>query len=153
MPKVDGSIIIRRPVQDVFSYATSAESHLRWVPGIRDAAFLDNEPLHPGSRWRVTVAFGGINVDAVNEVVDLVPDRRFAWRSVAGPVKSSGSYSFTPLGATATRFDYEFLSEDRLASLVGGFAMPVALRLLRREIRSRLQGVKASLEAGEVAIA
>ncbi len=150
MPKVDGSIIIRRPAHDVFTYATSAESHLRWVPGIRDAAFLDNEPLHPGSRWRVTVAFGGVNLDTVNEVVDLVPDRRFAWRSVGGVVRSSGSYSFTPLGQSATRFDYEFVSEDRLAALVGGFAMPVALRLLRREIRGRLQGIKTSLEAGEV---
>ena len=152
MPKVDGSIIIRRPAHDVYAYATSAESHLRWVPGIRDAAFLDDEPLHPGSRWRVTVAFGGINVDAVNEVVDLVPDRHFAWRSVGGVVRSSGSYSFTPLGPNATRFDYEFLSEDRLAALVGGFALPLAVRLLRKEIRARLQGIKASLEAGEVAV-
>lgn len=153
MPKVDGSIIIRRPVEDVFAYATSAESHLRWVPGIRDAAFLDDGPLHPGSRWRVTVAFGGINMDAVNEVVDLVPQRRFAWRSVDCPVRSSGSYSFTPLGAAATRFDYEFSSDDRLAAVLGAFALPVALRLLRREIRSRLEGIKASLEAGEVAVA
>lgn len=153
MPKVDGSIIIRRPACEVFAYATSAESHLRWVPGIRDAAFLDDEPLHRGSRWRVTVAFGGINVDAVNEVVDLVPNRLFAWRSVGGVVTSSGSYSFTPLGSGATRFDYEFVSEDRLAALVGGFAMPVAVRLLRREIRGRLQGIKASLEAGEFAAA
>ena len=153
MPKVDGSIVIRRPACDVFAFATSAESHLRWVPGIREAAFLDDEPLHPGSRWRVTVAFGGINVDAVNEVVDLVPDRRFAWRSVGGPLRSSGSYSFTPLGSWATRFEYEFVSEDRIAAMVGVFAAPVALRLLRREIRSRLERVKASLEAAEVAVA
>lgn len=153
MPKVDGSIVIRRAACDVFAYATSAESHLRWVPGIREAAFLDDEPLHAGSRWRVTVAFGGINVDAVNEVVELIPDRRFAWRSVGGPVRSSGSYSFTPLGSGATRFDYEFVSDDRLAAVVGAFAVPVAVRLLRREIRSRLQGVKASLEATEVAVA
>ena len=153
MPKVDGSILICRPVSEVFAYATSAESHLRWVPGIRDAAFLDNEPLHPGSRWRVTVAFGGINVDAVNEVVDLVPDRRFAWASVSGAVRSSGCYSFTPIGDNATRFDYVFTSEDRVAAVVGAFALPVAMRLLRREIRNRLQGIKAALEAGEVAVA
>lgn len=153
MPKVDGSIIIHRPACDVFAYATSAESHLRWVPGIREAEFLDDEPLHPGSRWRVTVAFGGINVDAVNEVVELIPDRRFAWRSVGGLVRSSGSYSFTPLDPDTTRFDYEFLSDDRVAAMVGAFAVPVAVRLLRREIRNRLQGVKASLEAAEVAVA
>lgn len=152
MPKVDGSIVIRRPVAEVFAYATSAESHLRWVPGIREAAFLDSEPLHPGSRWRVTVAFGGINVDTVNEVVDLIPDRRFAWHSVSGAVRSSGCYSFTPVGEHATRFEYVFVSEDRVAA-VGAFALPVAMRLLRREIRNRLAGIKAALEAGEVAVA
>ena len=130
MPKVDGSIIIRRPAHEVFAYATSCESHLRWVPGIRDAAYLDEQPLQLGTRWRVTVAFGGINVDTVNEVVDLVPDRRFAWHSVGGPVSSSGSYEFTPLGPDTTRFDYAFLTEDRLAAAVGAFALPVALRVV-----------------------
>lgn len=152
MPKVDGGIVIQRPIHEVFSYATSAESHLRWVPGIRDAAYFEDGPPHIGSRWRVTVQFGGLHVEAVNEVVDLVEDRRFAWRSVGGPVRSSGSYSFTPVHEHATRFDYQFASEDRLAAL-GGFALPVAMRLLRREIRSRLERVKASMETGEFSIA
>lgn len=153
MPKVDGSITIHRPALEVFAYATSAESHLRWVPGIQQAAFHDDGPLQVGSQWTVKVAFGGVTVETTNEVTELIQDRYFAWRSVGGPVRSSGSYSFTPLGDAATRFDYLFLSGDRLAALVGGFALPVALRLLRREIRGRIEGVKSCLEAGEVAVA
>ena len=153
MPKVDGGIVIHRPVSEVFSYATSAESHLQWVPGIRCASYLDDGPLQIGSRWEAKVTFGGITVDSVMELTELIPDQRFAWRSVSGPVASSGAYSFTQLSPRTTRFDYEFLSEDRLARMVGAFALPVALRLLRREIRGRLERVKATLETGEVAVA
>ena len=153
MPRVDGGIVIQRPASEVFAYATSAESHLQWVPGIRSAKYLDDGPLRVGSQWSAAVSFGGISVDSVMELTEFVPGERFAWRSVRGMVRSSGAYSFTALGENTTRFDYEFLSEDRLAALVGGFAMPVALRLLRREIRSRLERVKCSLEAGEALVA
>ena len=152
MPKVDGGIVIHRPACEVFAYATSAESHLQWVPGMQSAMYLDDEPLHVGARWAAKVCFGGLTVDSVMELTEFVPERRFAWRSVKGPLRSSGAYSFTPVGDGTTRFDYEFLTEDRLAML-GAFALPVALRLLRREIRSRLERVKYSLEAGEIRVA
>ena len=152
MPKVDGGIVIHRPAREVFSYATSAESHLQWVPGMQSAMYLDDEPLHVGTRWEAKVCFGGLTVDSVMELTEFVPERRFAWRSVKGPLRSSGAYSFTPLGDITTRFDYEFITEDRLAML-GAFAVPVAVRLLRREIRSRLERVKYSLEAGEIRVA
>ena len=152
MPKVDGGIVIRRPVHEVFRYATSAESHLRWVPGIRDAAYLDDGPPHVGSRWRASVTFAGLTVDTVNEVTRLDPNVAFEWCSVEGPVRSHGSYRFVPLGTQITKFTYQLHTDDRLAAVVG-FGMPVAMRLLRRELRSRLEGVKVSLETGEVSLA
>lgn len=152
MPKVEGGILIRRPVHEVFSYATSAESHLRWVPGIRDAAYLDDGPPRVGSRWHATVAFAGVTVDTVNEVTRLEPDRAFEWCSVQGPVRSHGAYRFARLDDHATRFDFQLHTDDRLTAVVG-FGLPVAMRLLRREIRSRLERVKVSLEAGEVSFA
>ena len=151
MPKVDGGIVIERPVQDVFTYATSAESHLRWVPGIREAVYLDEGPVQVGSRWRATVAFGGIQVETVNEVTEVVANRKFSWRSVDGPVQSCGSYEFTPLAGERTRFDFQIASDDKLARL-GGLAMPLALRMLRRELRNRLARVKTSMEAGELSV-
>lgn len=152
MPKVDGGIVIGRPVHEVFSYATSAESHLRWVPGIRDAAYLDDGPPQVGSRWRATVMFAGLTVETLNEVTRVDQDRAFEWCSVGGPVRSHGSYLFTPLGDQRTRFEFALQSDDALARL-GGLAMPVAMRLLRRELRSRLERVKCSLETGEIAVA
>ena len=153
MPKVEGGIVIRRPVAEVFSYATSAESHLRWVPGIRDATYLDDDPPHVGSRWRATLIFAGCRVDSVNEVTRMVDNNVFEWRSVGGPVHSSGSYRFTALSPDMTRFDFKLNSDDRLAALVGGLALPLALRLLKRELHARLERVKASLEAGEISVA
>lgn len=152
MPKLDGGIVIHRPASEVFAYATSAESHLQWVPGMQSAKYLDDEPLHVGTQWEAKVSFGGLTVDSIMELTEFVPERRFAWRSVQGPLRSSGGYSFTPLNPAATRFDYEFVTEDRLAML-GAFALPVALRLLRREVRGRLERVKHSLEAGEIRVA
>lgn len=153
MPKVAGGIVIERPVHEVFNYAISAESHLQWVPGIRDAAYLDDGPVRVGSHWRATITFAGCRLESVNEIVALEVNRCFEWRSVGGPVRSSGSYVFTPLDAGVTRFAYQLLSDDKMAALVGGLALPLALRLVRREIGSRLQRVKASLEAGEIAVA
>ncbi len=76
MPKVDGGIVIHRPVDEVFAYATSAESHLKWVPGIRSAAYLDDGPLDVGTRWEAVVSFGGITVDNIMELTEFVPNRR-----------------------------------------------------------------------------
>lgn len=152
MPKVEGGIVIRRPVQEVFTYATSAESHLRWVPGIRDAAYLDEGPPHVGSRWRASVTFAGLTVDTVNEITRLEQNEAFEWRSVDGPVRSHGAYRFTPLGEQITRFTFQLHTDDRLTAVVG-FGMPLAMRLLRRELRSRLERVKTCLESDELSLA
>jgi uncharacterized membrane protein len=152
MPKVEGGIVIRRPVGEVFTYATSAESHLRWVPGIRDATYLEDGPPQVGSRWRATVTFAGLTVDTVNEVTRLDENAAFEWCSVGGPVRSHGSYRFTPLGEQITRFAFQLRTDDRLTAVVG-FGMPVAMRLLRRELSARLERVKVCLETGEISLA
>ena len=153
MAKLQGGIVIHRPVHEVFAYATSAESHLRWVPGIREATYLDEDPPHVGSRWRATVMFAGCRLDSVNEVTRVEEDCAFEWRSVGGPVNSTGAYRFVALDDHSTRFEYQLNSDDRVAALIGGFALPLALRLLKRELHSRLERVRDSLEAGEFALA
>ena len=150
MPKVEGGVVIDRPVHDVYSYATSAQSHLQWVPGIRDAAYLDDGPPRVGSRWRATVAFAGVSLDTVNEITRLDENKAFEWRSVGGPVRSHGAYRFTALDDRRTRFEFVVHSDDRLTALAGGLAVPLALRLLRREVNARLERLKRSMEAGEV---
>ena len=93
MPSAQHSVTIRRPIGDVFAFVADGDNARQWRPAVLDVAHQSGEGL--GATYRQGVKGpGGRRIAADYEVTAFEPDRRLAFRAIAGPVRPTGEYLF-----------------------------------------------------------
>jgi uncharacterized membrane protein len=97
MPSATRSISISRPIGDVFAFVADGTNAKKWRPGVLDVAHVSGEGT--GAVFRQGVKGpGGRRIAADYEVTAFEPNRRMAFRAIAGPVRPSGEYRFEANG-------------------------------------------------------
>jgi uncharacterized protein YndB with AHSA1/START domain len=134
------SIVIDRPVHDVFARVTDLERAREWAPQMGTMK-LDG-PLREGMTMLEERRFLGRTVNATWEITRLDPDRVLALGLRFGPLRGRFSYEFEPQGS-GTRVtqstDIGFAGPLRIFSpLIAGEA--------QREEDAELVRLKALLE-------
>ena len=97
MPSAERTISIRRPVDQVFRFLSDGRTATQWRSGVLDVSKTSGTGV--GEVWRQVVRGpGGRPVDADYEITALEPERRIAFRTIAGPVRPEGEFSFEAMG-------------------------------------------------------
>ena len=104
MIKEHGSVIIRRPVEEVFVYVTDLTHSAEWQAGLLEVRKLTDGPVGVGTRYAFVRKFMGRKVEAANEFVAYEPNRKVQFRIASGPMPGQGTYLFeaTPDGTKVT---------------------------------------------------
>lgn len=140
------SIIIERPIDEVFAYVSNVENMSRWVSGVHRVRLLSDK-VKSGAIFTADYAEGVRRAAIDFKVVEFEPPVRFATKSERGPFSFPfrGTLEFRSVGdGTEVTNNIETGPESlavRLADLLLG---PV----LRRSIRGRLQDELQALREG-----
>lgn len=104
MPEAQRSIVIQRPIEEVFAFVSDGATAPRWRPGVLDVEHVAGKGV--GETWRQGVKGpGGRRVAADYEITEWDPPRSLAFRATAGPVRPTGSYRLaTENGGTRLAF-------------------------------------------------
>jgi uncharacterized membrane protein len=138
------SVVIGRPVEEVFAFATDPENDPLWQSTSLETEMTSGEPVGVGTTFRNTSKFLGRRIETAYEVTEMEPPRRQCVKIVSGPIPGSGCYLFEPAEG-GTRFTQTFDAE------VGGFfslAEPLVARAIRRQTEADMATLKDVLEAG-----
>lgn len=141
MIREEGSVIILRPIDEVFAYVTELTHSAEWQAGLREVRKLTDGPLGVGTRYAFVRSFMGRKVEAANEFVAYEPNRRVQFRVASGPMPGQGTYLFevTPDGTKVTSVvELEPGGLSRIAA-------PLIGASLRREIVEGLPVLKELL--------
>jgi uncharacterized membrane protein len=85
MIRVEKSIIINKPVEEVFGYITAEGSGTKWQTGVVDV--IDEGPRNNvGSRYTEVRKFMGQEMRSTMELTEFVPNTRYAGKVIKGPV-------------------------------------------------------------------
>ena len=104
MPNASRTILINRPITEVFAFFADAENDPRWRSGVKE--IQRQGELGAGTRYRQRIKGpGGRAITADIEVTAYEPDSHVAFQGVAGPVRPHGSYDFRDNG-TATEVTF-----------------------------------------------
>ena len=96
MPAVERSVVIARPVDEVFAFLADPTNGRAWRSSL--AEISADGPLAVGTVFRQRVSGpGGGTVPADIRVTELVPGRRVAFVGVAGPLRPDVAYDFEPV--------------------------------------------------------
>ncbi|MDQ4030698.1 MAG: SRPBCC family protein [Actinomycetota bacterium] len=131
-------IHVERPREEVARYAMDWRNDTEWIGALSRVELVSEEPL----QVRRVAGFLGKRIEYVNEVVELVPARRLAMRSVKAPFPMTVVYEFEDAGDGT-------LMRIRTSGDATGFyrvAGPLLARAVRRGVESDLARLKRRLE-------
>jgi uncharacterized membrane protein len=143
MTKIERSVVIDRPVDEVFDFTHDQTNDALWQTTLVETQPLTEGPMRVGSRWREVRKFLGKRIETVMELTEYEPKTRSAVKMVSGPVPLSGRYLLEPVDG-GTRFT---VTGELDAHGFFKLAEPVFARITGRELESNLGHLKDLLEA------
>ena len=137
------SVVIERPLEEVWDYVIDPANDPVWQGMVIEARSSAGEPMRVGTRIDEVVQFLGRKFDVTLEVTEHEPMKRSAIRASKAPVPMTGSYEFEPVDG-GTRFT---LQGETDAHGLFKLAEPAFARIARREWQTNLEQLKDVLES------
>ena len=144
MADIEGEILIRRPVEEVFDVVADERNEPSYNPRMRHAEKLTPGPVGTGTRFRAEFASPGRPV-AVTEITRHDRPRRLASRTRMSAMDVHGELTFEPV-ADGTRMRWSWELEPRGPLRL---AAPLVRRIGSRREREVWEGLRRLLENGE----
>jgi uncharacterized protein YndB with AHSA1/START domain len=140
--RIQDSIIIERPVEDVFAYVSNVNHLPEWAGTTIEVKDAPAGPLRDGATFADVGKFLGRRIDTPFRATVEAP-HRLVYRSTGGLVPHDWTYTFEPL-EDSTRMTLAVEGEP------GGFfrlATPLLERALRRQMSKDLASLKRVIES------
>jgi uncharacterized protein YndB with AHSA1/START domain len=140
MPEASHSVEINRPAADVFAFLGDGENDRQWRSGVVDVRRRSGQGQGAVYEQGVKGPLGR-RVPADYEIIAYEPDRRIAFRAIAGPVRPEGTYELTPTdGGTRVTFSLRYTPRG-----MGRLMSPMVGKTMRAEV-AQLDRLRAVLE-------
>jgi uncharacterized protein YndB with AHSA1/START domain len=140
MPSAQRSVVINRPVEEVFAFFTDPSNELTWRTHVKEIAA--EGPRAVGGRVHQVVAGpGGRGIPADIEITGYEPPSRYAFEVVTGPVRPTGEFRFADEHGTTT------VSLSLSAELTG-----LKKLLMSRPVQRSMDGEVAALDRAKAVI-
>jgi uncharacterized protein YndB with AHSA1/START domain len=145
MPRSQLSVIIERPVEEVFDFMADFSSDAEWRSGV--VAMRQTSPQRCVGATHVEVRrVPGRTIETPAEVVAFVPNRLITFQRTSGPIRPRGTYRYAPVpGGTRLTFLLEVPLHGAWRALTPAIAPLVALII--RTSRKDFVRLKALLES------
>ena len=143
MVTVEETIVIERPIEEVFAYLTDPARIPEWQSSALEARLEDDGPMRAGSTVIEERKFLGRRMKSTMQVLEHEFPHRFRIKTSSGPVQ----FEVTNTLSTAERGTH---ISAVLEGEPGGFfrvAEPLVARAVARELRNNLETLKDVLEA------
>jgi uncharacterized protein YndB with AHSA1/START domain len=147
--RIETSIIINRPVDEVFAAASNMDNLPKWSTATLEAEITSEGPPREGSTVRLVGTFLGRRIESDAQFTEFEPPHHFAMATTSGPVAFRNRWIFEPSdGGTKVTGVNEaetsgFLKMVRIAE-------PIAIRMGKRQLEADIANLKDLIEAGDI---
>ncbi len=140
------SIVINRPIEEVFGFLANLENDIKWRSEWVETKNMSGNSLGVGATFRLTSEFLGRRIPTVYEVTEYKPNQIAAWKAVSGPLLLKFQRTFERVeGGTRVTIRYE-------AEVRGFFKLVMSFLAgtVKRQHEGDLRKVKELMEARAV---
>lgn len=104
--RIEETVLINRPVEDIFTFLNLPENHPKFVPGMLEFKKTSPGPLgQVGATVRGVRQFLGRRMELPYEITEYEPNNRLAMKGAMGPVTFRDGYVLESLGpSTRVKF-------------------------------------------------
>ena len=137
MPKIEDTIDVQVPVEQVYNQWTQFEDFPKFMDGIQSVQQLDETHVH----WVAEI--GGESREWTTEITEQQPDKKVAWKTIEGEVKNDGAVTFEQVAGGQTRVNVQMDVEgESAAEHVAGDLLGV----VKSQVRGDLERFKQLIE-------
>jgi hypothetical protein len=147
MARIEGEIVIGRPVEVVFDYVADQRNEPQYNPRMVRAEKITGGPVGKGTRFSSAVMSRGHRADMVIELTGYERPVRLAQVTTMAQADMSGTLTFEPVG-TGTRMRWSWRVRPKGAVKL---LAPVIAPMGRHQERTVWTAMKQHLEASQAA--
>jgi uncharacterized membrane protein len=142
--KVDRSVFINLPVEEIFAYMSNLENLADWSGVVISARKISSEEMLVGTKVRCTIRILGRWFDTTYEIVECVLGRYLTFKSISSVAPCLICFQFEPVESLGTNV----IVAETINFTGGflGFAETVIKGAIRRQVSSDLLVLKDLLE-------
>ena len=143
MKKIEQSIVINRPVEEVFAFYTDLSNSTQWETGVLEVRQTNEGPSGVGTTWKGVRQNLGRRFEQIVEVTEWEPNRKASYESTSKPFPMQASFSFESIEGTTRITVVANVQFSGLFKLV----KPIVIRMVNKQIEANFQNLKKLLEA------
>ncbi len=98
MIKVELSVVVNRPLPEVFAFVTDPANNPKWQEGLVESRMASSGPMGVGTQLTDVRKFMGREIDSKLEVTAFEPNKTFGQKVISGPLKFEVLMNFEPSG-------------------------------------------------------
>ncbi len=145
MEQFKTSLVIHRPVEDVFTFVSNYQNSPLWVSGALEHIKVSEGPIAVGTVIRTTGRTMGLRIEVTRVVTAYEPCARYAFKSEYRQIPLTTTFLFEPV-QDGTRLTV--VVEGEPAGLFKA-AAPLVLGTVRQQFEGDLRRLKTLLEGQE----
>ena len=143
--RLNESVVVSVPQQDVWDYLSDLDNYLHFMSGITRWEREGEQTSGLGARRRMLIRVGSAEVGGLIEVVEWDPPNDLAWSSVTG-VDQRGRLRLRPVGSNSTRVELRYAYGVAGSGLSGWISEKVSAPTISSHLRTSLQQLKRVVE-------
>jgi uncharacterized membrane protein len=144
MINVEVSIVINRPIGEVFDFLSNMENNMKWRTSQQEVKKLSEGPIGVGTTYRMVNHILGRQLETEAVVIEYEPNRKYTTRDKSGNLPLEAQRIFEPVEG-GTRVTLKLQADP---SGVFKIAAPLFATMAKRSIESDITNLKDLMEAG-----
>ncbi len=142
MPRIEESVEIRRPANDMFAYTTDAKNWPKWQSTIPEAEQTSPGPVGVGTTFKGTIRMMGLGMKWTARATEFEANRRFGKTISCGSITNEQHNTYESMDG-GTRFTIAYDME--VAGLMKLFS-PMIVRATHSGLKKALGNLKSLLQ-------
>jgi len=140
--KIEHSVVINRPVEEVFTYVTKPENTPKWQTGMVESEQVSEGSMGVGTIFTEVRQMMGRKMAQRMEVTEYEPNRKWSFRSIEAAVPHEAYLTFEAIEDNTKVSLTSFGKPSGFFKLV----QPLIGRILRKEFVADFENLKKLLE-------
>ena len=143
MIKLEHNVVINRPIEEVFAYATNVENAPKWKSRLLEVRRISEGPVGVGTREVHVGKVLGWKPKTTVEITEYEPNRKVGFKTISGPLSAKGEFIFESVEGGARVTLVAGREPSGFLKLIG----PIVARIAQRQLETDLAKLKELLEA------
>src|SRR5215472_9715440 len=91
MIHIEESIVINRPIEEVFAFTSETKNLPLWQTDVLEARHTPEGPVQVGTKLTLVRAFMGRKMEGTADIVEYTPPTRYFYKTTSGPAVTGGN--------------------------------------------------------------